>query len=543
LMDRVWSVDALYDNGAMSKYATLTSIAESPVQEGVLYTGSDDGLIHMSSDGGGSWTKSAALPKVPARSFINDIEASHHDTDEVFAVVDAHKEGDYSPYIFKSSNRGKTWTSISGDLPKGTSVWVLKQDHEDENLLFIGTEFGLYFSYNKGKNWVPLKKGVPTISFRDIELHPRDNDLVGATFGRGFYVLDDYSTLRELSSVSQDANTLFSVRDAWWYIPSEPMQAKGMPTLGSSNYVADNPPFGAIFSYQINQLTKTVKETRKASEKASRTKNADAPFPGWDKLSEERSDQKPQVLLLIKDDQGTPIRWIKGRSKKGLHRTNWDLRLAAPNPINLSTPAFKPPWAGDPKGPLASPGTYTVELYIEHNGALTQQGTAQSFTVKPMPGAEETDSDFKAVATFQQQTADLMRDISSASQQLSEVNERLRFIKEALTQTPNATAEHFNTFHQIKTTSDQLRTTLSGDPVRRGLDESTSPSISGRVGQVIYGHWDTRQMPTKTFEDNIKIAVKEYAAFVPELTALLVDLERYEGVLKVIGAPFTRGRR
>ncbi|MCO6492385.1 MAG: hypothetical protein J5I98_28465 [Phaeodactylibacter sp.] len=156
MIGRVWSVDALYDNGAMSKYATLTAIAESPVAEGVLYTGSDDGLISVSEDGGQNWRKSGALPKVPARSFINDLEASGHDPNTVFAVADAHKLGDFSPYLFMSTDRGRSWQAIAGDLPEGTVVWVLKQDHIDENLLFIGTEFGLYFSYNKGVNWIKL---------------------------------------------------------------------------------------------------------------------------------------------------------------------------------------------------------------------------------------------------------------------------------------------------------------------------------------------------------------------------------------------------
>ncbi len=200
MIGRVWSVDDLYDNGAMSKYATLTSISESPKVEGLLYTGSDDGLIQVSEDGGQNWRKSASLPKVPSRSFINDIEASSHNANTVFAVADAHKFGDFSPYVFMSSDRGRSWKSIAGDLPKGTIVWVLKQDHKDENLLFIGTEFGIYFSVNKGVHWIKLDGGVPTIPFRDIELHKRDDDLVGATFGRGFYVLDDYAPLRDISS-------------------------------------------------------------------------------------------------------------------------------------------------------------------------------------------------------------------------------------------------------------------------------------------------------------------------------------------------------
>ena len=543
LMDRVWSIDALYDNGAMSKYATLTSIAESPLTAGLLYTGSDDGLIHISEDGGQNWQKSGALPKVPVRSFINDIEASNHDANTVFAVVDAHKFGDYRPLIFKSTNRGQSWTSIAGDLSKGTIVWVIKQDHENENLLFIGTEFGLYFSYNQGENWIKLKNGVPTIPFRDIELHQRDNDLVGATFGRGFYVLDDYSVLRDLSAaVATESNTLFSVRDAWWYIPSVPMQAKGMPTLGSTSFVAKNPPFGAVFTYYLRDLPKTPKMERQEAEKKARKENANIAFPGWDKLQTELKETTPQVLLLVRNEEGEPIRWIEGANKKGLHRTDWDLRHPAPHPINLSTPSFKPPWAGDAEGPLVAPGNYTVELFIEHNGNLQSQGEAQAFAVKPVPTAPSS-TDFQAVASFQKKTSDLMREVSSAGRKLSEINERFRYINAALKQTPKATTQHFDQYQQLKEKLADLQMRLWGNPILQQKNESTSPSISGRVGQVAYGHWDTRQTPTQTFQDNLGLAMRAFTGFKQDLQTYLQEVEQYEAALEAIGAPYTRGRK
>jgi len=543
MIDRVWSVDALYDNGAMSKYATLTSISESPMVEGLLYTGSDDGLIHVSEDGGQNWRQSGQLPKVPARSFINDLEASGHDPNSVFAVADAHKFGDFSPYIFMSTDRGRSWQSIAGDLPAGTIVWVIKQDHKDENLLFIGTEFGLYFSYNKGENWIKLQAGVPTIPFRDIELHQRDNDLVGATFGRGFYVLDDYSPLREISAaVKGNSNTLFSVRDAWWYVPFVPMQAKGMPTLGSTSFVAENPPFGAIFTYYLHELPQTAKAERRQTEKNLREQNTSIPFPGWEELRAESNEGEPQVLLLIRDDNGDPVRWIKGAYKKGLHRSSWDLKLPAPDPVSLTEPAFKPPWAGEDEGPLAAPGEYSAELFIEHNGNLESQGAPQTFTVKPVPTAA-AGTDFQAVAEFQQKTSALMREVSGAGRKLSEAGERLRYLEAALQQTPKATSEHFAQWKELKEKLAGLRIRLSGDPVRQNLNESTPPSISGRVGQVAYGHWNSRQTPTATFKNNIEIATRDFAQFREDLKTFLLDLEKYEDALAEAGAPYTRGRK
>ncbi len=539
LMDRVWSVDDLYDNGAMSKYSTITAISESPIKEGLLYTGSDDGLIYVGEDG--NWRKSGELPKVPARSFINDVEASQHNEGTVFVVADAHKFGDYSPYVFMSTDKGESWESISGDLPAGTIAWAIKQDHVEENLLFLASEYGIYFSYNKGKNWVMLKSGVPTIAFRDIALHPRDNDIVGASFGRGFYVLDDYSPLRTISQVvSTGSNTLFAVRDAWWYIPSVPMQAREMPSQGSATYVAENPEFGAMFSYYLSDVPKNSGEQRKDREKSLRNQQSDIPFPGWDQLNAERVESKPQVLLLVKDESGNPIRWISGSMKEGLNRINWDLRLAAPNPINLTVPAFRPPWASDPQGPLVAPGTYSVQLFIENNGTLKAQGDAQSFEVKPIPDLDQVD--FAAVAEFQKQTREMLVEIYAAGRQLGEASDRLRHLQAALKQTADVTESHFSQWKELQSSLTGLRMDLFGDAARGSLDESRSPGIQGRVGNISFGHWNTTQLPTQTFRDNYSIAEQSWSSFSEDLSSFLEDLNNYEKSLRDLGAPYTKGR-
>jgi photosystem II stability/assembly factor-like uncharacterized protein len=542
-IDRVWGIDALYDTGAMSKYATLTGISESPLVEGLLYTGSDDGLVHASSDGGQNWRKSAALPKVPARSFINDVEASNHNENTVFAIADAHKLGDYSPYVFMSSDRGRSWKSIVGDLPAGTVVWVLKQDPVDENLLFIGTEYGIYFSPNKGINWIKIGAGAPTIAFRDLELHPRDNDLVGATFGRGFYVLDDYTPLRNIAkTVGNKSPVLFPVRDAWWYVPNVPMQAKGMPGQGTTSFVTENPPFGAVFTYYLDDVPETLQEMRKAAEKKSRAGNISIPFPGWERLQEEADDEKPQTLLLVSDKNNTPIRWIKGNAEKGLHRTPWDLKLSPPDPINLSTPDFVPPWAGEAEGPLAAPGTYSVKLYMQQNGSLKQLSTAQEFTLKPTPNSP-SGIDFEEVAKFQQNTSLLLKDMYAASSKIGEAGNRIRYMKAAFIETPKANEQLFGGLKSLETKLGNLRERLSGNPIKNKFNESTVPSIMSRAGSVAYGHWGTRQTPTKTQQQNIQIAKKDFMAFKTDMKAYYNELMQYESKLQAAGAPYTVGRK
>jgi photosystem II stability/assembly factor-like uncharacterized protein len=538
MIDQVESIDALYDNGAMSKYATLTGISESPLKAGLIYTGSDDGIVQVSADDGQNWRRSS-LPKVPKYSFINDVEASALNENIVFAAADAHKLGDYMTYLFMSTDQGKSWQSIVGDLPANTIVWVIKQDHQEENLLFIGTEYGMYFSINKGVNWTKLDTGVPTIPFRDLELHPRDNDLVGATFGRGVYVLDDYSPLREVSKAGS-VSALFPVRDAWWYIPSVPMQANAMPSQGSSSFVSENPEFGALFTYYLKDLPKTAKAQREESEKALKVQKVDIPFPGWEALADEAKEAETSVMLLVRDANNEPIRWIEGASQKGVHRVNWDLRLPPPNPINLTVPAFQPPWASSPQGPLVAPGNYSVELFVMSSGNLVSQGGRQEFAVKAVHMPEAS---YDEVAAFQKRTSDLSRSISSAGRQLGEAAEKLRFIKVALTNTPAATPELFNTLAVLNSALFDLRSDLEGDGVRQGKDVSTSPSIRSRVGGVIYGHWDTTELPTETQKRSIELAQIDFDIYLQGAIIFFNDLTDYESTIEKAGAPYTPGRK
>jgi photosystem II stability/assembly factor-like uncharacterized protein len=201
IMGRQQSWDNAWDVGAMSNYNTITSLAESPVQEGLLYAGTDDGFIQLTENGGESWRKIPVTALgLPERSFVNDIKADLFDANTVYVALDNHKEGDYSPYLFKSTDKGMTWKSISSNIPDRTLVWRMVQDPVKANLLFAATEYGIYTSLNGGTSWQKLP-GTPTISFRDLTIQKRENDLVAASFGRGFFVLDDYSALREFTLV------------------------------------------------------------------------------------------------------------------------------------------------------------------------------------------------------------------------------------------------------------------------------------------------------------------------------------------------------
>ena len=532
---RVWSVNDLHDNSAMSKYATLTTISESPVSEGTLYTGSDDGLIHFSTDGGQKWQAAWKLPDVPPRSFINDIEASLFDANTVFVVADAHKTGDFSPYVFVSSNNGRSWRSISGDLPQGTIVWAIQQDHEMKNLLFLGTEFGVYFTLNGGTNWHKAS-GAPTIAFRDIKIQRRDNDLVGATFGRGFYILEDYTALRTMTQPEfGDGAALFPVRDAWWYIPSKPSQAVGMPTLGSDSFRTPNPDFGATITYYLDAKFESGKEKRREEEKSQFENGDDIRFPGWDQLTQESLESSARVMILISDSSGNQVRWLEAKNEKGTHRLAWDLRLAPVDAIDLSKPSFVPPWVGKPKGPLAAPGEYQAQLFVIEQSGATALTEAQVFTVKPVRAAANG-IDYAEVAKYQQDTAELARQANNAGQQIKRSQDLLRHMKAAALAAPRAPAALFAQLDGIDMQFTRLKTRLSGDPVRGGLKESTAPAISARIYSSVNA-WNTTKPATATQRRDLEIAREAFTVFSDDLGALMDQLGELEQALTAAGAP------
>ena len=543
-MGRVWSVDAMHDNGAMSKYATLTTVSESTVTEGLLYTGSDDGLIHVSPDGGESWSRTAPLPGVPERSFVNKVEADLHQSGSLFALADAHKVGDYTPYLFESADNGQTWTSIRGDLPDSTIVWALQQDHVEPDLLFIATEYGLYVSANRGTNWHPLSRGVPTIAFRDLKIQRRDDDLVGATFGRGFYVLDDYGPLRDAARRTvAEAGGVMPVRDAWWFVPHATNQAVGRPTVGSTDYAAPNPDFGATFTYALTSTPERTSEVREAEESRLAERGADIPFPGFEALRAEAAEQGARVLLQVVDDGGEPVRWIEGPVAAGVHRVTWDLRRPAPNPVSFSQPGFQPPWVSDPVGPLVAPGTYAVQMVLVTGEGVQELGAEQRFDVRAVPTLP-AGTDFVAVAEFQHRTSEISRRVGSAGSELGRVRGRLRAMRAALLRTPGGHGPLFGRIDGVARAVDALALRLQGDPIRGSLNESSVPTISNRVGSVIGGHWSTRQAPTQTQQRNLEIAERDLGILERELESLMTgELSAIEDALVEAGAPWAPGGR
>ena len=544
MMGRVWSVDALYDNGAMSWYGNTTSISESPLEEGLIYVGTDDGIIQVTEDGGGSWRRIDTFPGVPDLAFVSEVKASVHNANTVFAVLDNHKVGDFNPYILKSADRGATWTSISGDMPARHIVWSIVQDHVDANLLFAGTEFGIFFSVDGGAHWVRLEGGVPTISFRDLEIQRRESDLVGASFGRGFYILDDYSPLRRLdaATLASDAH-LFPVKNALLYVPSIPLGLRGNASLGGSHFTAPNPPFGAVFTYHLKESPKSSKELRRDEEKEIREKGDDVPFPGWEALEREDREEEPSIILTVKDDGGNVVRRISGLSGKGFHRVAWNLRYPAPNPTDVDPPAVTSPWQRQPQGPRAMSGQYSVELSKLVNGKLESLGESQTFQVVPLENSTLPPQNREAVRAFEKKTADLVRRALGAVDATEEALNRIEHLKQAIVDTPGASPELLSQAEDIELRLKDVQKKLEGDPVVRRLREPQTPSIVGRISQITYGSWKSTYGPTETHRQSLELAAEEFAEASAELRRLTeTDIKQLESVLEQAGAPWTPGR-
>src|SRR5262249_45454204 len=234
--------------------SNVVSLDESPLLEGLIYAGTDDGLLQITDDGGKNWRKVEQFPGVPQWTYVSDVHASPRDSNTVFVALNNWQRGDYKPYLLKSTDRGRTWTSIAGDLPDRHDVWAIVQDHVNGNLLFAGTEFSAFVTIDGGAHWTALA-GVPPAQVRDLTIQRRENDLVIAPFGPGFYALDDYSPLRELTPEALNADArIFAMRDAYLFnqLGQAPAGAAGAGAM-AGNWTAPNPPFGAVFTFTMKE--------------------------------------------------------------------------------------------------------------------------------------------------------------------------------------------------------------------------------------------------------------------------------------------------
>jgi len=544
VMGKVWSVDAVAKNRSTSFYGTIVAFDESPLIAGLLYVGTDDGLIQVSEDGGENWRRIETFPGVPERTYVSYLLASRQDPDTVYAAFDAHKDADFKPYALKSQDRGKTWTSIVGDLPERGSVYSLAEDHEKPGLLFAGTEFGVYFTLDTGAKWIRLSGGIPTVAVKDLAIQRRENDLVLATFGRGFFVLDDYTPLRHITpELLAGEAALFPVKQTFMYMEEARLGLPGPGFQGHSYFTAPNPPSGAVFTYYLKEAPKTLKEKRQEAEKKIAEEGGTLSYPSWDELRAEDQEEKAQLLFTVTDVDGNVVERLTAPARPGIQRISWDLRFPSSMPTRLAPPPSNP-FFSPPPGPMVAPGTYTVSLGLFKDGEITNLAEPRSFDALPLGLATLPAADKEALLAFQQKTGRLQRAVTGATRALGEAQERLSYIRKALLDTPAADPALAARARQLELRFGALETKLSGDSTIESRSEPTPPSIVERVQRIVFGAWtSSTSAPTTTGREQYDLAAQAFGPVLAELTAAIEgDLARLEADLETAGAPWTPGR-
>jgi len=543
LMGRRWSFDSNWDLSAMSQYSTITSLSESPIEAGLLYTGTDDGLIQVSENGGESWREIDALPGVPDNFFVNDIKADLHDADTVYVVVDDHKSGDFAPYLLKSSNRGRSWQNMRGNLPDRHVLWRIVQDHVNEDLFFVGTEFGVFFTVDGGQQWTRLTGDAPTIAFRDLAIQTRENDLVGATFGRSIYVLDDYSALRDVdANMLRNDSVLFPVRRAHWYIPRRPHSCASpgcVDSQGDAYFVSPNPPFGAVFTYYLPEKLESLAERRQSGEKDALAANEDIAFPAWPAIDAEEREAAPTMVFTVSDMSGNVIRHIEAPAEAGFQRASWDLRYPALRP--WMPEAERSPFDTAP-GVLVAPGQYQVTMSQRVGDQLNQVGEAQVFDVVSIrkPTISGTSQDERVA--FSRQVDELSRVVDGSIEAVDDMLIEIGAIKEVLT---NSTA-NMQLFVQADALGQELqrqRDRLAGNGTRSRFGVNQAMPVSSRLMHASYSPQSNAHGPTATQRESLSIAQTLYDDIGDVLTdTVMPDYRNLLQALDAASVPWTPGR-
>jgi photosystem II stability/assembly factor-like uncharacterized protein len=541
-MGKTWSWDSPWDMYAMSDYNTITSLAQSPLDEDLLYAGTDDGLIQVSENGGSSWRRieAGSLPGVPKTAFINDIRADLHDADTVYVALDNHKYGDFKPYLLVSRNRGKSWKSITEGIPDRHLVWRVVQDHERTDLLFAGTEFGVFVTFDAGASWEKLGAGMPTISIRDIQIQRRENDLVAASFGRGFFVLDDYSPLREFDEAAAAEATLFEPREAQWYFERPVLGATRRGSQGDQLFVADNPPYGAVITYHLRDGYETRADARKQREAEAVEAGKAVVFPGWDAVEAERREQSPAIKVVISDEAGMVIRRIDAPSGKGTHRIAWDLKH--PYQGSVETP---PNWQGLPPSgfPVRPDANYTAELVLIKDGESRTLAGPVSVSVKRMSKPQLEGSAMDDVVSFWEALAHVSGQVSAAQYALADIFEDIEMLERVVAASPVAPGAYDSRLAALRTQALDLDLALTGDKSRGEVGDYDVHRVTSWLWHAYGGVSNSSYGPTPSHRASLDYARDALAPVADAINQILTEtLPTLRADLMQDGAPWGRGQ-
>jgi photosystem II stability/assembly factor-like uncharacterized protein len=544
VMGRIQSIDAVAKNQSTSEYGNIVAFSESPLNENLLYVGTDDGLIQITEDGGNTWTKISNINGVPDMTYVNMLLASQHDQNVVYACFNNHKRGDFKPYVFKSSDKGRTWANISNNLPERGSAYAIAEDHVESNLLFVGTEFSCFFTRDGGAFWKKLSSGLPTVAVRDIAIQRRENDLVLGTFGRGFYVLDDYSPLRFLNERELNADAkILPIKDGLVFIEAIPIgYSTGKGFQGASYFTAPNPPMGAAFTYFVKDEYKTLKDRRQDWEKKQIKDGKDIRYPTYEELEAERTEEEPYLLFTIRNNSGEVVDQIKTGIKKGVNRIVWDGRYPSKSPVRLNEPE-RLPWQSPDGGGFALPGEYTVSLAKSINGTVTNLVDPQPFSLKTLGGSTLPATDKAALDAYVKKTAELERAFQGATALLGELDNTSKLMRKATYSVAQPATGLLADVKALEEKIYAMKKAFYGDGVAGSIDRPAQPSLSSRIYGMSYEIWSSSSAPTSTQQEQQRIAGDMFEKELAQLRRLYdVDLKNLERKLEEAKAPYTPGR-
>lgn len=548
VMGKYWPAEAVAKDISTSLWGTIVALDESRMKAGLLYAGTDDGVISVTENDGASWTQEKSFPGVPQYTYVSDLCADRFDENVVYAAFNGIKNDDFKPYIFKSTDKGKSWNSIAGNLPENGTVHTIIQDFKRKELLFAGTEFGVYFTIDNGKNWIQLKSGLPTIAIYDMVIQERESDLVLASFGRGFYILDNYSPLREISEDLKDKEAqIFAIKDALMYV-----QTSNKDNQGNTYYKAPNPDFGATITYYLKEAPKTKKEIRKEKEKELFKEGKPIPQPTWRELELEEKEEKAHLIFTIYDSENNVVRQITQSPSKGINRLNWDMRYQMATTTNVSG-SFSPVESsgrggrrgGGSGGILVMPGKYKVDMQLWHNGELKKLTEPVEFTCRKLDNTSLPAANYKENVQFARQVSKLAIAMQGSSRLLGELTAKVENMKQAIYATPGASQDLMNKTRALSVELEALNFKMNGVAAKASAEE-TPPSqvaLNDRLGDITYAHMGSTSGITGTEKMNYEVLKEEFPPVLDTLKRIVeIDIPALEAELNKIGAPWTPGR-
>ncbi|MGH9740738.1 MAG: glycosyl hydrolase, partial [Candidatus Acidiferrum sp.] len=393
------------DNTSVEYYGTIFALAESPIEKGLIWAGSDDGLVHVTRNGGQHWDN-VTSKEFGDWSRVKSIDPSAHSAGTAYIALDRHQLDDFRPYFYKTADYGKTWTKITNGLPDNSYSQVVREDPKHKGLLFAGTETGIYISFDDGGHWQSLKLNLPTTPVHDLTV--KGDDLVAATYGRGFWVLDDIAPLRQMSAADESA-------DVHLFQPSSAVRFRGPGfTLPATVPVGANPPAGAIIYYSLKTAPKEqiTLEVLDAHGKLIRKYSSKKTGAGLSPAEEEFGFRRQSEALP---------------AEAGLNRCVWNLQFESPTTVPGSVG-----WGGRPEGPLVVPGTYQIKLTV---GGKTEEAKVE---ITKDPRVSTSQVDLEKQQEFALKISERVGAGDEAVNQIRSVRSQLDALKKRLTADPSA---------------------------------------------------------------------------------------------------------